>query len=859
MSAPDTLSWLVATKLHPPALRSDTIPRPQLEEALCRSVSSLPLTLLSAPAGYGKTTLLAALPHLMPDRPLAWVTLEAEENDPIRFIALMTAALQRLHPGCGQSVWPQLAGGSLDAAGLRRAIAALVGDILTWLPTPFTLVLDDLHFVTEPAVYVALEFLLDHLPVQMHLATGTRSDPPLRLARLAARRQLGELRRPDLGFSPSEAHQLLNETLALQLTEDEVAVLQERTEGWPAGLCLLAGPLARLGAAADRAHFLAAIAHSERYALDFLAEEVLRNLPDDLRRFLLQTSVLAELTPTGCRAVTGREDAAEVLDGLYRHNLAIAAISAGAEAEPVYRYHALFTRLLTQQLEREMPGEIPLLHARAAGAQRAPGRAINHYLAAGLWDEAARLIIQCGMDLLHRGMSETIRQWYGALPADLIQRHPRLMLLLARCEIERGDYAAAGAHLEQARVAFVAAGDQMGEGEAVISLLTPAVQNDDRTQAAGLVARALELPLAPPGRLVALLVSAWLKLAGGDWHSIPGDVQAAYAIPPASGDRVAAVLGFFYTSAPLLTVPGCLELAERYCGEAGALAPPASALRLGADELAAWCLLLRGQTAEALERARAAETLRHQIGGWVVLGVDAALLLTVLHLAQGDLEAAGQAADTLLQRIQKAPRSRWPLYLHAAGRALALLGRRAEAEAACGRLLAIHDDLALTRYLQDHLAGLIALLDRRPNDALHPLRRAADLETQLPTARIGGSARLLLARLHLEQGRQDAAREAAAAVLSEWERAGTPGCALLDGPAIAPVLPLSKETVRPEGITEREWDVLRLIVAGRTNRQIGEELYITEETVKTHVARLLRKLDVTSRTQAALRGRELGL
>lgn len=161
--APDTSAWLVATKLCPPRLRGDLIRRPHLESALRRSVTSLPLTLLSAPAGYGKTTMLATLPRLVPEMRLAWATLDAEDNDPVRFIGLVTAALGRLHPRCGRTVWPLLAG-ALGEADLKRAVGALINEVLELLPEPFILVLDDLHTVTEPAAFAALEYLLDHQP-----------------------------------------------------------------------------------------------------------------------------------------------------------------------------------------------------------------------------------------------------------------------------------------------------------------------------------------------------------------------------------------------------------------------------------------------------------------------------------------------------------------------------------------------------------------------------------------------------------------------------------------------------------------------------------------------------------------------
>jgi LuxR family maltose regulon positive regulatory protein len=717
---------------------------------------------------------------------------------------------------------------------------------------------------------------------------GTRHDPPLRLARLAARRQLAELRRPDLGFSQAEAHQLLNETLGLSLAPAEVAALQERTEGWPGALCLLAGPLGRMGTADDRSQFMTAVIRMERYALDFLAEEVLRNLDADLRRFLMQTAILTEMTPSACRAVTGREDAADVLEGLYRQNLTIASIAADSEGEPVYRHHTLFARLLSRQLERELPGEITELHRRAARVALTPGRAIAHYMAAGLWEDAAQLMAQSGMDLFHRGMSETVRSWGRSLPAEVRARHPGLTVLMGRCEIHRGDYAAAGIFLNEAREAFVAGGDLGGEGDALTSLLTLAYRNDDRAAAATYVERALQLPLSPMGQAAARLVRAWLHLYDCDWDAIRTDMQAAFALAHATGDPRIDMVGVPYMSAALAAVPGCLELAERYATDAAGRTLADTAWRMGADELAIWPLLWRGQAHEALARAEATEALRQRLGGYPFMGVELPVQLAILYAARGDLDGAAHAAETLLQRMPGSGPSKWAFYLHAAGWALALAGRHADAAALLERLQSMADEQPLTAYLRHHLAGLLALLEGRRQECAAALERGARMEAELPIAWVGGSARLLQARLLLEQGKADAAFAAATPVLTRWEQAGTPGCALLDGPAGLPVLRLAAQrgheaAVRllrlfpaaapagksaapataatlnlPEPLTQREQDVLKLIVAGRTNRQIGEELYITEETVKTHVVRILRKLDVASRTQAAIRGRELG-
>ncbi len=195
----------------PPLVRSDIISRPHMEEELCRMVTTLPLTLLSAPAGYGKTTLLSAIPSLQPDYPLVWISLESEDNDPVRFIGLLITALQKLHSDFGTTVWSLISCGGVLKSDMKHAIGMLINDIARYIPEPFILVLDDLHAVTELAVYVDLDYLLDQSPNNLHLVIGTRNDPPLRLARLAACRQMGELRRADFSLNKDETHKRLLE------------------------------------------------------------------------------------------------------------------------------------------------------------------------------------------------------------------------------------------------------------------------------------------------------------------------------------------------------------------------------------------------------------------------------------------------------------------------------------------------------------------------------------------------------------------------------------------------------------------------------------------------------------------------
>jgi LuxR family maltose regulon positive regulatory protein len=296
--------WLTQTKLQPPLPRSDVIPRPRLLAALRDGLTSRRLTLLSAPAGYGN-----------------WLTLDEGDNDPVIFLAYLVAALRRLNPACGATAQTLLSDLPDPGAQARRLVGVLVNDVMETLPDPFALVLDDLHLITEPTVYIALDYLLAHLPPQMHLGIATRHDPPLALARLRARGQLAELRAPDLRFTSDEATAFLNETLRLGLSSDDLVALQSRTEGWAVGLRLLSGSLDRIPTPAGRAAFIAHLAHTDRYVFDFLADEVLSRQSEAVRTFLLETSILPELTAPLCNAVTGRTDAAAILDDLDRRSL----------------------------------------------------------------------------------------------------------------------------------------------------------------------------------------------------------------------------------------------------------------------------------------------------------------------------------------------------------------------------------------------------------------------------------------------------------------------------------------------------------------------------------------------------------
>jgi DNA-binding CsgD family transcriptional regulator len=307
--------------------------------------------------------------------------------------------------------------------------------------------------------------------------------------------------------------------------------------------------------------------------------------------------------------------------------------------------------------------------------------------------------------------------------------------------------------------------------------------------------------------------------------------------------------------------------------------------------MAAWPQLWRGRIAEAQSSVEAANALREQLGGYPFIGNDAAVQSVVLATASGDTAGANQAVDRLLERIDRAARGKWSFYLHAAGRGLALLGRQAEADVVRQRLVALGDTTPLTRYLLAHLTSLLALGSGRLSDDRELVELGLRLEDDLPIAWVGGSVRLLVAAALVAKNEADQALTTMAPLLDRWESLGLPGCSLLDGPVALPALRLAAEHgsvtaqaalrpflpgpgvgvepvgVAPAGLVQdtlagrlsaREIEVLRLICLGHTNREIAHTLYVSEETVKSHVVHILRKLDVSSRTQAALRARELG-
>src|SRR5215211_4399452 len=377
---------LLETKLHVPRRRHGLVPRPRLSERLSRGTESA-LTLVSAPAGFGKTTLLAEWLAAAPadERSAAWLSLDQRDNDPALFWTYLIAALQTAAHGVGAGALSLL---QSPQPPIEAVLATLLNDLHA-ISDDVVLVLDDYHVIDARDVQDGMAFLLGHLPPQIHLVIASRADPALPLARLRARRELVEIRAADLRFTPEEAATYLNGVMGLELTARDVAALEGRTEGWIAALQLAA--LSMQGRD-DIAGFIAGFAGEDRYIVDYLVEEVLQRQPDDVRSFLLQTSVLGRLNGSLCDVVTGRDGGRAMLEALDRGNLFLVPLD---DRRRWYRYHHLFADVLQAHLLDEQPDVAPSLHRRASVWHAENGdrsEAVDHALAGGDFERAADLI-----------------------------------------------------------------------------------------------------------------------------------------------------------------------------------------------------------------------------------------------------------------------------------------------------------------------------------------------------------------------------------------------------------------------------------------------------------------------------------
>ena len=428
---------LLETKLYVPRSRRDLVPRPRLSERLDRGIASK-LTLVSAPAGFGKTTLLtewlAAGPAGPADERLAaWLSLDRADNDPASFWTYVIAALRTAAPGVGEGALALLR--APRPPPIETVLTALLND-LGATAAEIVLVLDDYHVIDARDVQDQMAFLLDHLPPQLHVVIAGRADPAVPLARWRARGELAEVRAAELRFTPDEAAAYLNEMMGLRLTARDVAALEGRTEGWIAALQLAA--LSMQGRD-DVAGFIAGFAGDDRYVVDYLAEEVLQRQPERVQDFLLQTCILGRLSGPLCDAVTGQGGGKAMLAALERGNLFLVPLD---DRRRWYRYHHLFADVLQARLLDEQPGQVPGLHRRASAwyeQNGEPPMAIGHALAGEDFDQAADLIERTIPAMRITRQEATVHGWLKALPDEVVRVRPMLSFAVAGALLTGGE------------------------------------------------------------------------------------------------------------------------------------------------------------------------------------------------------------------------------------------------------------------------------------------------------------------------------------------------------------------------------------------------------------------------------------
>lgn len=881
-------AWPVRTKFRPPLLRADVILRQRLLDALWDALHSRPLALISAPAGYGKTTLLATLVHTSPDLSLAWLSLDEEDNDPARFLTALIAALQSSNPECG--VIAQALLSSNPGCEARRVVDALINEVLETVPDSFVLVLDDLHVISGPETHAVLDYLIEHLPPQIHLIVSTRRDPPLALARLRARRQLSELRLHDLRFTLEEAERFLNGALRLGLSSEHIAVLRDRTEGWAAGISLVIDSLESNLEPNGRDAFIAQLARTDRHVFDFLAEEVLDNQEPAMRGFLLETSILTRLTPALCAAVTGRDDAPTVLEEIYPRNLFVMAVD---EPGATFRYHDLFKEFLLRRLEREHPERVRELHRRAAEAETVPSRAIRHYVAARMWDEAADTVEEVGEQILQQGSLDTLRGWIGELPEGVRETHPRLAYLLGRCAWMKWELDDARAFFEHALQGFEAAGDETGQSEALVHLATCLSTMADIEGASAATEKALAFALPSHQRAQILVERAWVGLAQKNWLQSNADLDEALALVEASRDPRALEAVAVDFNAPFIVLPGGVERAERLCRLLKVhLGDEPDPLQVALHDLASFAHLWRGRWDETIRAGEHALATSERFGGLLWADLEVGAILPVCYAIRGDTATADRYFDALFRGLERPsvaalfePWAAGLLYL--LGRTRWLQGRMEEAREVHARMRAAENEREwpMAPVMRAMMEGLLLLTDHRYDEAERALRHAAGLQHEARFSVVFGDANLLLAHLYRLWGRPEDALAALEPVLAEHERQRTPGFILWEGGVMVPLLRLAVErgvraafavhvldlfgatgearAVRvPETgktLTPREVEVLRLVAEGLTDGQVAERLYISPRTVGRHLGSIYKKLGVPSRAAAARRAVEHSL
>jgi LuxR family maltose regulon positive regulatory protein len=911
----------LATKLYVPQPPLQLVHRPHLVERLQQAVER-PLTLIAAPAGFGKTTLLSSwLEHA--SLPVAWISLEHDDDDLTRFWSYVFTALSHVHQGLGTSALALLQASPLSPLPPIETVLSVWINDLASLPHEVALVLDDYHVITAQSIHRSLTYLLDHLPPQLHLVMAARADPPLPLARLRARGHLTEIRAADLRFTSLETAAFLTHALGLELSGEDIATLEARTEGWIAGLQLAALSMQEHK---DIPGFLKAFTGSHRYIIDYLVEEVLARQPELVQTFLLQTAILERLEGSLCEAVIGElggeASGQAMLEQLEQANLFLTPLD---DSRLWYRYHQLFAEALRHRLQRTHPALVPELHRRASAWYEQQGLtrdAIYHALAATDFVQAARLIEQTFNALVRRGEIATLKRWAAALPDELVRSNIELAILQGWLLFVSGKHDEALLHLQDIEHTFgissvsdeprvqqmMPSGSESSaaiKGRLAAIRASIALTQGDLPRTITLSRLALEY--LPQESMARSYVAGYL----GKAHYFSGDIKAA-SIALKEACRVSwevkHIYGLFlviHDLAHLHILQGHLYQADQTCRQALQQAKDQG----GNQPAQGLAFVIRGHLEREWNHLDAATSLLQegiklcdQTTNTRVI-VQAYIELAFVHQARGDTDGASVMMQKAVQRaeLQRISMARGIQEVEAYQAWLSLMQgddvavlhwlQRCNLSLDQGvSHLCEREYLTLVRVLiAQHrldeavkwLAKLLQLAEAQGRtgsvieilmlqaEALHAsgeVNQAIErLSRALSRAEPEGYIRLfvdegvpmarLLVQLHARRKSDQPGslgyREKLLALLGRTHVEGLPHLATgVSGPGTYPL---------SEPLSERELEVLRLIGAGCSNREIADRLVIAVSTVKWYVNAIYGKLQVQSRTKAIARARELNI
>ena len=878
---------LLKTKLHIPHRRPDMVPRSLLIKQLNERIQRK-LTLITAPAGYGKTNLASEWTHSLQSEDtsnnrITWLSLEEADSEPIRFLSYVIAALQQVAPEVGVGALSLFE--MTQSPPINTVLNELINDI-AGLDYHIMLVLDDYHVISHPEIHEALRYLVEHQPHQMHLVITSREDPPLPLPRLRARGEMAEIRMHDLRFSLDKTTQFFSHSMKLDLESEVISVLEARTEGWIAGLQLAGIVLKNLP---DHQAFMDTFSGSHRYVLDYLTDEVLQSQDEEVRQFLVQTAILKRFNTDICQAVTGNANSQFILEQLEQTNMFIVPL----DHERVwYRYHHLFADSLLTELSKAEASEL--------------------YKKASAWHEANDMIFEAVTYALDSAdpefmadmidvalQQETIwssgnlvlySSWLEKLPAQVLANRPHLSLNAAFVLYLSGRFDDA---LQLIALAETDLAAQPASPEVENLLALVALYRGSIAAVRGDVEQAIELITFAQSRLPRAdhmaHARAHFSLGVANENSGQADDAAKNFLRASEKAQSAGVLHLAVharcSAAQVLIDLGRLNLAEQACRTAIDLAEGQRFPPLGvALSILGGIALERNDlaSAEQLLNEGIALSSQRMLLIHVIAGMASYVHLTVCQGNTAEFLNAIDEVNAILEEYDEeydVDRFYLVAAAHQARMHIFLADRQAVDQWAKAYQASRSDspfeyaELTLVRYLlmSGDYEAVPSILQPLLDAARHEGRFRASMEIKLlfsrycqdkgdiPTALKWLSEALEIAapegfiRIFLD--------EAPVLELLPQVRETAPDLvdAILGQQKSADDVERPAQPQLPEPLTEQELNILALIVGGKTNQQIADELVVTLGTVKWHVHNILQKLGVNNRTQATIRAQELGL